>query len=679
MRNLGTRIHATAYVPPDPFDERPVRRQADARRHCRRVVAAVTVSLVLAAATGIGLRVAAKGHESVKVITRPQVGPAVRGPDERGLSQWTVPGATAVTLSGDDLWVVGQAASRGGRWYLARIDRSTGKERARIAVPHVVQRVAVGLGMVWGFGGGDAAEPNGGVTVVDPDREAVVASYGYDHPFSPSGLTFVDKSAVVSDTTTDRVLLFDLRPGNLSVAASYPVGHQPTDLVAPPGESPWVRESGAGTISRVPITDPARTAPWAGRLLAPAGPSQIWATDGDAGRLVLLNPDLLAQGSSVALGTRIAGVPATAATVDPEGIWVGGPGGVSRFVRRALESAGDPKPAAVLAGYRVSSLAGNTQGVWFVAQQRDAVYRWVPKDLAEPEPSVDANRRRQGDGADTFVAVEASRIAVFDAYTGRRLRFLTDGQAGGGDSSPALADDGTLFFVRGNGTCSSGIWRLPPGAREVRVVQPPDGAVSQVAVSPDGRMLAWVEQPCRDVAVLRTKNLGTGADTSFKMDAPPSVEGRLAWSPDNRHLAYFYGRTGGGVGGVRIVDTTSAATRADEGMPLQGPDCPQWSPAFLPEGTLVVLTCHAPTKLDRVDAVRFDPADGRMLGALFSLAKPAGPGPELFLVRSFDFSTRGRHAIYQIEGQGEAAHSRTFRWDGASPTPISTDAQEPAW
>jgi hypothetical protein len=678
MRDLRDLTDTAGDVPPEPVDEPPVHRPFAERRHRRRVAAAIIVTVALVAVTVVGIRLAASGHKPVKVVTRPEGGPAARGPDERGLSQWTVPGATALALSGDDLWVVGHAQNR-GQWYLARMDRSTGRERARVAIPHVVQRVVVGLGLVWCFGGGDTAEPNGGVTVVDPEHQQVVATYGYDHPFSPSDLTFVNQAAVVSDTRADRVLLFDLRPGRLVVAASYPVGPQPVDLVTPSGDSPWVREAGAGTISRVPITNPPRTWPWGGRLLAPAGPGQVWATDGDPGRLVQLSPELLAQGSSVALGARIEGVQATAVAADPEGIWVGGPGGVSRFLRRTLESAGDPRPAAVLAGYRVSSLAGNTQGVWFVAQQRGTVFRWVPKDLADSQPSVEARQRPAKDAPETFIGVEASRIAVFDAETGRRFRFLTDGQAGGGDSNPVVADDGTVFFVRGNGTCSSGIWRLPPGGREARVVQPPDGAVSQLAVSPDGRMLAWVEQSCPGVAVLKTRDFSTGAESTYTVDSPPSVEGRPAWSPDNRHLAYFYGGIGGGTGGVRVLDTASSAHRADEGMALQGPPCPQWSPAFLPEGSLVVLTCHDPAHLDRIDAVRFDPSTGRMLGSLFTLAKPPDPVPELSLVWSFHFSPRGHHAIYEIQGQGEAARNRVFRWDGASPRAIATDAQEPVW
>jgi hypothetical protein len=678
MPDLRDLLHGGAHLPRERFEDDPDRQEAAERRHRRRVVAALIVTLGLIAGTWIGLRIVATSDEDVRVVSRPAAGPTIRPPDERGVSQWIVPGATAVTLAGDDLWVAGRVPDRRAGWYLARLDRSTGKERARIAVAHVVQRVAVGLGMVWGFGGGDPAEPNGGVTVVDPDRKQVVATYGYDHPFSPSGLVFVDKAAVVSDTTRDRVLLFDLRAGTLSVAASYQVGDQPTDLVAPYGGSPWVRESGAGTISRVPITEPPRTRQWVGRLLAPAGSGRLWATEGDDGPLVHLTPELLDQENSVALGARMGGVRATAVADDPEGIWTGGPDGVARFVRRSLESAGNPSAAAALGGYRISSLAGNTQGVWFVAQEPGTVYRWIPKDLAAPEPSVDSQPRRRA-GPDTFVAVEASRLALFDAHTGRRRSFLTDGQTGGGDASPAMTDDGTVFFVRGSGACSSAIWRLPPGGPESQVVPPAGGTIPHMAASPDGRMLAWVEQPCGDVAVLKTRNLATGGERSFTMDAPPSVEGRPAWSPDNRHLAYFYGRSGAGVGGVRILDTASAVRRADESLALRDRDCPQWSPAFLSDGTLVALACRNPANLDRIDAVRFDPATGRALGTLFSLPGPAGKTPELFLVTSFDFSTRGRDAIYQIRGQAAGERNRTFQWDGNSVSSIATDAKEPTW
>jgi YD repeat-containing protein len=301
--------------------------------------------------------------------------------------------------------------------------------------------------------------------------------------------------------------------------------------------------------------------------------------------------------------------------------------------------------------------------VFFVAGGQ--VHRWQPAEA--------------GNGP-TFVGVEAGRLARYDAGTGQRLRFLTEAHPGGGDREPSVAGDGSVYFVRGNGTCSSGIWRLPSdGGPEVPVVQPKEGTQSGVAVSPDGRRLAWVEQPCQDVAVLKTKDLQTGAERSFTMDAPPSVEGRPDWSPDDRHLDYFYGRSGGGIGGVRVLDTASNARRADEGMPLHGPagpNCAQNHPAYRPDGTLVVVTCLDENHPDVV-ARRFDPASGAPLDVVFALEGTDPLAAGIFGVTSFDLTADSGHVLYEVLADGQF---HTWRWDGAGrPTPLTTEGRMPAW
>jgi hypothetical protein len=500
-----------------------------------------------------------------------------------------------------------------------------------------------------------------------------VASYGYDHLFRPYDMAFVGKSAAVSNATGDEVLLLELRSGRLVVAASAKTGRQPTDLAAAGDGSLWVLESLDGTISRVPVGGQTRLRfPWGGHLLgsagAGAGAAAVWGTDGYPGRLVELSPARLADGASVALGTRID-VAASAIAADADGLWVGGPRGVFRFARRDLESSGDPKPQASLPGSEVSSLDGDARAVFFVANGQ--VHRW---SVSVPAPSPEA-----GAGS-TFVGVEAGRLARYDAGTGQRLRFLTEAHPGGGDSEPSVAGDGSVYFVRGNGTCSSAIWRLPAdGGPEVPVVQPKDGTPSGVAVSPDGRRLAWVQQPCQDVAVLKTKDLQTGAERSFTMDAPPSVEGRPDWSPDDRHLAYFYGRSGGGVGGVRVLDTASNARRADEGMALHGPagpNCGQNHPAYRPDGTLIVLTCLDENHPDVV-ARRLDPASGAPLDVVFHLEGTDPLFAAVFGVTSFDLTGDGRRALYEVLADGQF---HAWRWDGRGrPTPLTTEGRTPAW
>lgn len=277
-----------------------------------------------------------------------------------------------------------------------------------------------------------------------------------------------------------------------------------------------------------------------------------------------------------------------------------------------------------------------------------------------------------------FVGVVNGGIDLFDSATGNQLTAATQRQPGGGDDEPVLrADSTTVYFVRGNGTCSSQIWRQwTTGARLESLDQPRDGTDRYLAVSADGRMLAWVHEPCQGPAVLVVRDQATGATRTLAMGNPLAVFGKPAWSPDDRHLAYFY-RGGGGVAYTVWVVDALAATTLDAGKPLGGPYCYKEYPAYLPDGSLVVLDCQSAATEGPVAVSRYNPATGNRLGVLFTIATPPG-GPAPDFVASFCLSPSGSAAIYSVMNAERTAVS-VYRWSGGQPQLLHTPATEPAW
>ncbi|MBV6521694.1 MAG: Protein TolB [Gemmatimonadaceae bacterium] len=101
------------------------------------------------------------------------------------------------------------------------------------------------------------------------------------------------------------------------------------------------------------------------------------------------------------------------------------------------------------------------------------------------------------------------------------------------ESEPALAADGTLFFVRGRGT-SARIWSRAPDGSEKRLTRD-DLAERWPAISPDGARLAYV-QFTETARRLRVRTIASGIDSVVVADRAPA---RPGWSPDGARIAFF--------------------------------------------------------------------------------------------------------------------------------------------
>jgi hypothetical protein len=290
----------------------------------------------------------------------------------------------------------------------------------------------------------------------------------------------------------------------------------------------------------------------------------------------------------------------------------------------------------------------------------------------------------------TFVGVEEDRVARFEAESGRRLQFLTPVAPYDPYAEPRVAGD-TVWAIQQhvpggrtdesaspNSVCVPGRIVKIDVSGETETVESTGTQLSNLAVTRDGTMVAWVAQPCPyGEPVLRILDTRTETQRSITMGAPPVIYGPPSWARDNRHLAFMARGGGGAAYGVNVIDATTATDIDDAEWRPNGDTCYQEHPQFLDDGTLVALTCsEGGTNNDRVSAMHFA-AGGADLGELFA---PTGAYDQRFFVdqvRSFFLTPDGKHALYQL--QDSDGRYFTYRWDGDSVRRIGTNARDIAW
>jgi hypothetical protein len=186
--------------------------------------------------------------------------------------------------------------------------------------------------------------------------------------------------------------------------------------------------------------------------------------------------------------------------------------------------------------------------------------------------------------ATTFVAADRGVVVLHDARDGRRLRQLSSPPEGARDAEPSRGGDGTVFVRRRADPCRDELLRVSLGTGAAGITAPPDDARRRLpALSPDGRVLAWVEQPCSggvEEIVVR------GADARERR-LPLTTERvdltgvrSLAVTDDG---ALLLTRPAGGVS-VLAADAKSVDTAAQVDT---GTECPDTAPAW--SGDDVVL------------------------------------------------------------------------------------------
>lgn len=382
MPELRDVLRSAAPVPASELDLGRVRRRAAQRR--RRGVLVVGGSLLVLATVAASAIVAViRDDDSRRVRTVDQPGV----PTGRTVTSIDALGVRGVAVSGDSLWAAReQQVSEGGTvrpsWVLERRDTSTGDVAATIPMPGVVRGVVASGDVVAAFGGGDGAYPQGGVAIVDARRNHVIATYGWDAgpAVSPYRAAATGDAIWVTDATGHLLKFSTNRNGN-PMEVTWDLDGQPTDIVALSDGSIWVWRSQKQLLSRV---DPERgivtnSYSWCCGLFAADG-DQIWTSDGD--RLIELNPELLAEGLSVAEGARLP-VHATAVVPDHDGLWVAAEdNAVQRWSRHDF-TASQPQPSAAIdtdTDLAPWALAAHDGAAWFVTNR--GLARWRPADTA---------------------------------------------------------------------------------------------------------------------------------------------------------------------------------------------------------------------------------------------------------------------------------------------------------
>ena len=105
-------------------------------------------------------------------------------------------------------------------------------------------------------------------------------------------------------------------------------------------------------------------------------------------------------------------------------------------------------------------------------------------------------------------------------------------------------------------------------------------SIAQTEISPDGKQVAWVEMLGGEGTAIRVAP-ADGSGQTVRLSAAASghdcAEGRIAWSPDSKHLAFLSDAESAGQAQLYVTDIADSKPRAL--THLKGSlDAPQWSP-----------------------------------------------------------------------------------------------------
>jgi DNA-directed RNA polymerase specialized sigma24 family protein len=166
--------------------------------------------------------------------------------------------------------------------------------------------------------------------------------------------------------------------------------------------------------------------------------------------------------------------------------------------------------------------------------------------------------------------VPVGEMGTFDLATGRRSGPATLLQARAVASMP----DGRWLVARIGDRCGSTLSVVRENGIEVTLPTGTLALLSDIQVSPDGRLVAGVSHGCLDRVLLGVDviDLSSGQVRRWAPAALMTAVSGLSWAPDSRQLAYTAGiDTGGGVGGgYAVLDGGGAPGRLSPPAPGTG-------------------------------------------------------------------------------------------------------------
>jgi hypothetical protein len=301
---------------------------------------------------------------------------AAGGPVEDGSTVVPLPDVSDVSIGAGGAFVTGFAHDPTGvtAWYAARVDVLSGFVDWRTPLERVARRIVATPGVVWVFGGGDGGESQGGFVALDPETGAILAGPDHSDAMGPYDAVAVGDELWVSNNRGS-VVRIAVEDGEIVHRATIPVDGQPSDVVLTDDGRLWARVYDLeARINSLVELDPATTTvvatyDWDGPIHDTAPGGTIWAQQTPDGPVLTLSPDALADGLSVALGTRLPGVRFPSVVTVGDEVWVGNGNFVVRYGIDEAEIArlGPYDDARVL--------AATPAEVWFLG---DRVLRRAP-------------------------------------------------------------------------------------------------------------------------------------------------------------------------------------------------------------------------------------------------------------------------------------------------------------
>jgi WD40-like Beta Propeller Repeat len=266
--------------------------------------------------------------------------------------------------------------------------------------------------------------------------------------------------------------------------------------------------------------------------------------------------------------------------------------------------------------------------------------------------------RLAGEPATFLGATDTGRVALYDTATGRPLRYLTPTLVG----TPVLdAAHGTVWYADYASACGDAWHQVDVASGRTRPFLPGERFVETMALSPDGRQLAFSRTDakasnedgrphvaCRN-GQLVVVDLQTKTRRQWTLRRASAIE--LRWSPDGTQLSIRLNPRD--LGGAPTAAEDYLLDLSAPGSPQptrlvgpQGPGCLVLAPEFVPgtEEVLVGSSCDGA----QPELLRFDRHSGRLLGRV---ELDSGRDSRLELERvAVDAS--GRHVLLSVLQRG---------------------------
>lgn len=294
-----------------------------------------------------------------------------------------------------------------------------------------------------------------------------------------------------------------------------------------------------------------------------------------------------------------------------------------------------------------------------------------PKPLPAPahQPSPSPAPKSLG-GPASFIALNAAGVTQVDARTST-TRGMSTTESGRHPTALAVTDDGNVGYATySEPGCRVGIdryrWTSDHTSETTRAATVPGAKADEIAVSPDGHLLALSVVPCTkpqhavraaDVDDLVVVDLDAQLQDRWTGYDDVSGLGALQWGPDNRTLSYIVNPCcGGGTEGPRLLDTTAPGTSYVKPKTLAVDTSIGNGIVLWYDGRLAVV----------MGSEIFAMSRSGQLGAVLASGLPDD-------VVTVDTDSTGRHLLVTTRD------NRLLRWDEGVLTPLPGDWVDAGW